>query len=164
MKIQDFFAANHGGKTPEQSTIDGETFTAIYVIEFAKKWQNRNKKEKSAKVVDPCYSRFVDIWNNHYPGLLDFPRDGKHFKSLIKKTEELLMNRNKEVTEDLKCNTFEYVVNYCKKNSHWVSGQPVGVFDAKYKSVIYEMQFGKKQADYNSQTSSQRAFSKYGQV
>lgn len=164
MKIQEFFAAQHGGKSPEESVIHGETFTAHYVIEFAKKWQNRNKKEKSSKVADPCYARFVDIWNNYFPGLLDFPRDGKHFKSLIKKTEELLIARQKEVTEDSKCNTFEYVVKWSKTNNHWVSGQPAGVFDAKYKSVIYEMQFGKQKSTFSSQTSSERAFSKYGQV
>lgn len=160
MKIEEFFADNNGGKSTSESVLHGETFTAHYVIEFAKKWQNRNKS-KVKKVVDPCYTKFIDIWNKYFPGLLDFPRDGKHFKSIIVKTEELLKNRQKEVTEETKCNTFEYIVNWCKENRHWVAGQPAGVFDSKYKSVIYEMQFGKQKQNFNTQNSAERAFSSY---
>lgn len=160
LTIQDFFAENNGGKTPSESVMSGETFTAHQLIEFAKAWQNRSKSKKK-KEVDPCYTKFIAIWNKYFPGLLEFPRDGRHFKSMIVKTEDLLKSKQKEVNEESKCNTFEFILNWCKQNNHWVSGEPAGVFDSKFKSVVYKMQFGKQKSNFNTQNSAERAFSSY---
>lgn len=158
MKVQDFFTENNNGKTPQESVLGGETFTAHQMVEFAKKWKSY---KLSKKTVDPCYVKFIDIWNRYFPNLLDFPRDAKHFKSLISKTHEMLLKVGKETSEDMKCNSFEFVVKWCKQSNHFASGKPVGFFDSQYKSIIYEMKTGKKKDNFNNQNSSERAFSNY---
>lgn len=130
---------------------------------------NPSSKEKPSdnkstkKMVDPCYQKFIAIWNDAFPNLLDFPRDGKHFKSLIKKTEQLLVAGNQIVSEESKCDLFTVVVLWAKQN-HWAGGQPVGTFDSKFKSIVYEMKNGKKKDNFNSQNSASRLFGKYANL
>ncbi len=102
------------------------------------------KKEK--KQSDPCYQKFVDIWHVNFPNTMKFPRDGKHFNSLLKQVEEILKAGNKIVTEESKNITFEFIINWAKKNNHWTIKTPsVGVMDSRIKGIVYEIQTGKKQ-------------------
>lgn len=161
MRVEQFFADQHGGKSAKQSAADGETFTAIYIIEFVKRFEKTKRERKNA---DPSYQMFIDIWNKYFPNLLDFPRDGKHFKSLIKKCEKLLEVKGKEINTATVCNVFEYIVQYVKTQNVYPAGEPVSVFDSRFQSIVYKMQFGQKQVDFNSQNSSNRVFGKYSNV
>lgn len=110
-----------------------------------------NKNKRREKETDPCYKKFIGIWNDAFPALLDFPRDGVHFKSIIRKTQELLSYYGHDVNEDNKNDFFFAVVTWAKGN-HWVGGEPVGTFDSKYKSIVHQMKNGKAKPKSSRET------------
>lgn len=142
MKIDEFFTQSHG-KTPGDSVMSGETFTAHQMVEFAKQWSSKNKKEKAA---DECYAAFVAAWAEGYPILVRGFRavDGKAIKDLINKTRTHVIGSSKTPEKELMVNTFKYVIAYVKREHHFCDGKPLTTWNSQYLSIIHEISNGKQ--------------------
>jgi hypothetical protein len=116
----------------------------------------KSKQVKSKPQADPLYKIFIDVWNDSFPRLLDFPRDSRHVKSLIKKTNDYLVAEGRVPTQETATDFFKAVVLWSKNKNHWASGKSLGVFDSKYLEVLYEIKHGKEKGGYVNQNSSER--------
>lgn len=157
MKAEDFFTENNGGKSSKQSVAEGETFTAAYVVEFAKRFAREARKSKNEL---PEYKDFIRLWDQYYKEIgLKMPRDGAKVKSIINQTRLYIHNGGKESTPENVIHFWEYFLQRLKSN--WAHGKSLAVIESHYTSIIFELKHGKKKDDFNSRNSAERMFSNY---
>lgn len=102
--------------------------------------------EKKKKVADECYQDFVEIWCEAYPiiGFKDGKVSGQCINEMIAKTRTVMKSRDKADTRDAVNNSFRYVIEYVKRENHFIHNKPLTVWNSWYLPVIQEIHAGKK--------------------
>ncbi len=107
----------------------------------SEKKKEKVKKEKAP--VDPSYPDFVEVWTEEYPILGFDAMSGKMIKSIIAKTQNLVIGRGGIPDRDSMANMFKYIIAYVKRENHFCNGKPLTTWNNQYLSIIHEIYNGK---------------------
>lgn len=119
------------------------------------------KFKKKQEANGHAYQRCVEHWLKIvHPDWGFSAIDGKSMKGIIKQIRENALVNSKPTTDMYILHSF---IVLCEKLPEFYKGQDLKTLNSKFNSIIYEIKHGKKKDDFHSQTSANRAFSKYSQ-
>lgn len=117
---------------------DSGTQNTLFGDEPKKATEKRKKKP-----VDECHAGFRELWKKYYPIMAFDGSSGRMINDLIRKTKAHMTGAGKTFTKESCQAYFQYVLEYVKREKHWVHEKPLTTFNHQYLSVVTEIVNGK---------------------